>query len=274
MLGAAWSMDIGGPISRTVADCAMTLGAIAGHDPKDAHTWDVPVPDYLAQLGGDLRGVRVGVIKERVYTDVVEREVGEAVIKAIAVLGELGATVEEVSLPLIVHSAAVSNAIIMADASAVHRETLRDHLAEYDYNNQIRLLAGQILPAPALHKALRLRHLLRQQILDALEQVDVLVMPTSSVPATLIPESAGIGSKQEVIDGYAGRRSFTSPFNLASTPALSVPCGFTSGDLPLPIGLQIAGKPFDEVKVFQVAHAYEQSQYWHTKRPTILEVSG
>ena len=98
-------------------------------------------------------------------------------------------------------------------------------------------------------------------------RVDVLVMPTSSIPAPVIPEQAGIGSKQEVIDGFAGRRSFTSPFNLANTPALSINCGFTSQDLP--IGLQIAGKPFDETTIFRVAHAYEQATDWHTRRPPV-----
>ena len=103
--------------------------------------------------------------------------------------------------------------------------------------------------------------------IDALDRVNVLVMPTSSIPASPIPERAGINSKQEVIDGYAGRRSFTAPFNLASTPALSINCGFTSGNLP--IGLQIAGKPFDEETVLRVAHAYEQATNWHTRRPPI-----
>jgi aspartyl-tRNA(Asn)/glutamyl-tRNA(Gln) amidotransferase subunit A len=107
--------------------------------------------------------------------------------------------------------------------------------------------------------------MLRQQILDALDEVDVLVMPTSSIPAPLIPDRAGIGSKQEVLDGYKGRRSYTSPFNLANTPALSINCGFTSEGLP--VGLQIAGRPFDETKLFQAAHAYEQATEWHTRRP-------
>ena len=83
-------------------------------------------------------------------------------------------------------------------------------------------------------------------------------MPTSSIPAPLIPERAGIGSKQEVLDGYKGRRSYTSPFNLANTPALSINCGFTSEGLP--VGLQIAGRPFDETRLFRVAYAYEQPQ--------------
>ena len=147
MQGAAWSMDTAGPISRTVTDCAMTLEAIAGHDPKDPYTWDTPVPDYTAALNGDIRGLKIGVVKERVYTEVVDSEVGEAVIRAIAQLGDLGAEIEEVSLPLMLHSAAVSSAIIMVDSAALHRQTIAERLGEYDYNNQVRLLAGSILPA-------------------------------------------------------------------------------------------------------------------------------
>ena len=267
MQGAAWSMDTAGPISRTVADCAMTLGAIAGYDPKDPYTWDAPVPDYVAGLTGDIRGLKVGVVRERVYSDTVDSEVGAAVIRAIARLGELGADVEEVSLPLMLHSAAISSGIIMVDAAALHRETLAERLGDYDHNNQVRLLAGSILPAQVYHRVLRLRHAVRQEILNALQRVDVLVMPTSSIPASLIPESAGINSKQEVVDGYAGRRSFTSPYNLAGVPALSVPCGFTSGDQPLPIGLQIAARPMEEGTALNVAYAYEQANDWYLRRP-------
>jgi aspartyl-tRNA(Asn)/glutamyl-tRNA(Gln) amidotransferase subunit A len=245
----------------------MTLGAIAGYDPNDPYTWDVPVPDYQAALTGNIRGLKVGVVQERVYSDVVEPEVKDAVIRAIAVLSELGAVVQEVSIPLIVHSGVISSAIISSDAASLNRRDVSEHLAEFDHNNQVRLLMGSVLPASAYQKAIKLRHLLRRQVLDALERVDVLVMPTSSIPASPIPERAGISSKQEVLDGYAGRRSFTAPFNLANTPALSINCGFTSGNLP--IGLQIAGKPFDESTIFQVAYAYEQATDWHTRRPPI-----
>ena len=269
MQGAAWSMDTAGPISRTVADCAMTLGAIAGYDPKDPYTWDAPVPDYVAGLTGDIRGLKVGVVRERVYSDTVDSEVGAAVIRAIARLGELGADVAEVSLPLMLHSAVISSGIIMVDAAALHRETLAERLGDYDHNNQVRLLAGSILPAQVYHRVLRLRHAVRQEILDALQRVDVLVMPTSSIPASLIPESAGINSKQEVVDGYAGRRSFTSPYNLAGVPALSVPCGFTAGDQPLPIGLQIAARPMEEGTALNVAYAYEQANDWYLRRPGV-----
>ena len=267
MQAAAWSMDTAGPISRTVSDCAMTLEAIAGHDPKDPYTWDTPVPNYQANLSDDIRGLKVGVVKERVYTDVVDSEVGESVIRAIARLGELGADIEEVSLPMMVHSAAVSSLIIMVDAASLHREGLATHLDQYDYNNRIRLLAGSIVPAQAYQRALKARQALRQEILDALNQVDVLVMPTSSIPASLIPDRAGINSKQEVLDGYAGRRSFTSPFNLASVPALSVPCGFTGNNLP--IGLQIAGRPYQEQTLFNAAYAYEQANDWYKMHPDV-----
>ena len=267
VLGASWSMDIVGPISRTTADCAITLGAIAGYDPKDPSTWDVPVPDYLSMLTGDIRGLKVGVIQEMVDTDAVDPEVRDRVVQGISVLGELGAVVQEVSIPLIVHSAAISNTIILTDAAGVHRQGIDEYLGEYDHNNQIRLLTGSIIPAQAHQKAIKLRQVLRQQILEALEKVDVLVMPTSSIPASLIPTKAGIDSKQQVLDGLAGRRSFTAPFNLANTPALSINCGFTSQQLP--VGLQIAGKPFDEGTLFRVAHAYEQATEWHTRRPPI-----
>jgi aspartyl-tRNA(Asn)/glutamyl-tRNA(Gln) amidotransferase subunit A len=267
VFGASWSMDTVGPISRTASDCAMTLSAIAGHDSKDPYTWNVAVPDYQAALTGNIRGLKVGVVQDRVYSDAVELEVKDAIIKAISVLGELGAVVQEVSIPIIVHSGVISSAIISSDAASLNRRDMRDHLEEFDHNNQVRLLMGSILPAQAYQKAIKLRHLLRQQILDALERVDVLVMPTSSIPASPIPERAGVSSKQEVIDGYAGRRSFTAPFNLANTPALSINCGFTSTNLP--VGLQIAGKPFDESTLFQAAYAYEQATDWHTLRPPI-----
>ena len=267
VLGASWSMDQVGPISRTVSDCAITLATIAGHDPKDDYTWDVPVPDYLAALQGGIQALKVGVITERVEGNSVDPEVSELVVQAIAKLGELGASIQKVDIPLIAQSAAISTAVTYGDVSGVHKDGIDNNLHEYDYNIQLRLLTGAILPAQAHQKAIRLRHMLRQQILDALEQVDVLVMPTSSIPASPIPEKAGIDSKEAFLEMLGGRRSFTAPFNLASVPALSINCGFTSDDLP--VGFQIAGKPFDESIVLRVAYAYEQATNWNTRRPPV-----
>ncbi len=266
VFGASWSMDTAGPISRTVTDCAHTLAAIAGHDPNDPQTWDVPVPDYAAALDGNIRGLKLGIVTERVHTDANDPEVRDAVIAATETLGGLGAEVSDVSLPLIVNSSEISYAIISSDAAMLNWDIIStDRLRELDHNNQVRLLMGSVIPAKAYQKAMRLREVLRQQIVAALEEVDALIMPASSVPATLIPETTGLGTKADVIAGFKGRRGFTAPFNLANLPALSINCGFTASGLP--IGLQIAGRPFDETTLFRLAYAYERATDWGERRP-------
>ena len=269
MLGAVWSMDVGGPISRTVSDCAMTLEAVAGHDPRDPYTWDVPVPHYSDALDGNIRGVKIGVIRELMDHESVEPEIGDAVRSAIASLGELGATIQDVSIPLITSSSVIFGAISQVEGAAIQQDWIRDRLDEYDHNVRIRQLTGSVIPAQAYYKAQKLRTLLRDQMMDALKTVDVLVLPTSSIPAPKIPAAAGIGSKAEAKAVFSGRRIYTNPGNLAGVPALSVPCGFTSEPPELPIGLQIMGSPFDEATVLKVAHAYEQNTDWHTRRPPI-----
>ena len=267
MLGAVWSMDTAGPISRTVEDCAMTLGTIAGYDPKDPYTWNVPVPDYKHGLDGGIRGIKVGVIKEQVYSDVVEPEIRQSVLSAIALLRELGAEVEEVSLPLFPYGFLIFGPIGQVESASVHSRWIRERLKEYDHNIQIRSLVGSIMPAQAYYKAQKLRSLLRQQILEVLKKVDVLALPTSPIPALKIPTRAGVSSKEEAKASLFGRRSFTNPFNHAGLPAISVPCGFTSSHPTLPMGLQIGGRAFEEGTVMKVAQAYEQNTPWHTRRP-------
>ena len=267
VLPVSWSQDTVGPISRTVEDCAITLEAIAGYDPKDPYTWNTPVLDYRAALGGDLKGIRVGMIKEKVYGDDVDREIRDAVIKAVGDLGELGTSVEEVSLPLIEKSGAFSKALTDMEGAAVHYEGIKSRAQDYDHNSRVRLLTAILTPGQHYYKAQKLRAMLRQQILELLESVDVLVLPTSPVPAPKIPASAGINSREEADGRIFGVRNFTGPFNLANVPAVSIPCGFTSDNLP--IGLQIAGRPFDDETVMKVAHAYESNTPWHTRRPPI-----
>ena len=269
MLGAVWSMDTAGPISRSVHDCAMTLEAIAGYDFKDPYTWNTPVPHYTESLDGDIRGLKVGVITEMVHHDGLEQDVKAAVDAAISTLGELGASVEEVSLPLITYSSVIFVAISQVEGAAVHENWIRERLDDYDHNVRIRQLTGSILPGQAYYKAQKLRAAFRRQAFEALERFDVLVLPSSSIPAPKIPQAPGINSKEEAKAAFFGRRSFTSAGNLAGIPAISVPCGFTSSTPELPIGLQIMGRPFDETTVMKVAHAYEQNTDWHTRRPPI-----
>ncbi len=267
VMGGSWSMDTVGPISRTVEDAAITFQAIAGHDPKDPYTWDVPVPDYRAALTGDISGLRVGVIGERMDAPNLDPEMRDAVSAAIGTLGELGADSREVSIPLAPSAGALSMTIIGVEWANLHRPAFEPNLAQMDYNNQIRFLTGGVIPAHAYNKAQKLRTLLRQQVLAALEEVDVLALPSGIGPAPPVESMPGIQSQEHALAGLNARISFTGPFNLAGVPAISVPCGFTDSGLPL--GLQIVGRPFAEETLFRVAHAYEQATGWHTRRPPI-----
>ena len=262
-----WSMDIVGPITRTVEDCAITFMAIAGYDPKDPYTQNQPVPDYRQALAEDLSGIRVGVIQEKMDGDDVDPQVRDAVVAATGVLGEVGATVRQVSIPLIRDAGAVSKCLTDMEGAAVHHERLKSQAGDYDHNSRVRLLAGILTPAQVYYKAQKLRALIRQQILEILETVDVLVLPTSPVPAPRIPDGPGIKSQDDAHSRMSGIRNFTGPFNLAGTPAISIPCGFTQENLP--VSLQIVGRPFEDATVMKVAHAYEKNTPWHTRRPPI-----
>jgi len=267
VLGGSWSMDTVGPISRSVEDAAITIQAIAGYDTKDTYSWDVPVPDYRSALTGDIQGIKMGVIQERMDSPNLDPEFRETVAKAISVLGELGASSEDVSIPLAPNAGALTMSILNVEWANLHRPLFEPNFDELDHNNKIRFLTGSIIPAQAYYKAQKIRAVLRQQILDALEKVDVLVLPTGPVTAPLVESVPGIESKEHSLTGLAGRISFTGPFNLAGTPAISVPCGFSA--VGMPMGLQIVGKPFDEETVLRVAHAYEQNTDWHNCRAPI-----
>jgi aspartyl-tRNA(Asn)/glutamyl-tRNA(Gln) amidotransferase subunit A len=262
VMRGVWSMDTVGPISRTVEDAAITLGAIAGYDPKDPYTWKTPVPDYRQALDGNLTGLRVGIITEQLHSTLVEPEVREAVLKATSVLSERGAVLDEVSLPLTQYAGIISSVLLSAESAMNHREWVRTRLHDYGHDNRVSLVTGSILPGAYYYKAQQLRELLRRDVLTALHTYDVLITPTAGKPAQPIEDDPPITSKETT-----ARLSFllTRPFNLANTPALSVPCGFSAHNLP--IGMQVAGRPGGEATVFKVAHAYEQQTPWHTVRP-------
>ena len=265
LMPGVWSMDTVGPISRTVEDAAITLGAIAGHDPKDSYTWNTPVPDYRQSLDGNIRGMRIGIVIELNDSEWVQPEVREATEKAVSVLAELGASVEEVSIPLTDHANAISPVLSAVESSQHQGEWVRHRLQDYGHDNRIGLLTGSLVPAQAFYKAQKLRSLLRQQVIEALQTYDVLVSPTAGRPTVPIQEDAVITSKEEAEHLPYMR---TNTFNLANAPAISVPCGFSSQNLP--IGLQIGGRPGGDETVLKIAHAYEQSTPWHTMRPTAL----
>ena len=262
VMRGVWSMDTVGPISRTVEDAAITLGAIAGHDPNDRYSSTAPIPDYRQALGGDLNGLKIGVITEFMESDLVEPKVRQTVSDSFATLGELGATVEEVSVPLSMDAGVASAVLLAVEPALAQQDWIKDQLQDYGHDVRILLLTGSLLPAQAYYKAQKLRTMLRQQVLDFLEKYDVLVLPTSGKGAQPLEQDPPVTSKET-----ASRLAFlfTRIFNLASCPAMSVPCGFD--DRGMPVGLQIGARPGAEETIFKVAHAYEQATAWHTMRP-------
>jgi aspartyl-tRNA(Asn)/glutamyl-tRNA(Gln) amidotransferase subunit A len=282
LIAFASSLDQIGPFARTAADCALLLGVLAGHDPRDATSLPEPVPDYLAQLDGDLRGLRVGVPREY-FGAGMEPGVDTAVRAAIDQLAALGASVGEVSLPHTEYGVAVYYLIAPAEASA--------NLARYDG-----VKYGYAAPAPTLLeaymrtrdqgfgpevkrrimlgtyalstgyydayylKAQKVRTLIKGDFDRAFEQYDVLAAPTSPTVAFRLGE--------RVEDPLAMYLSdvCTIPVNLAGLPGISVPCGFADG---LPVGLQLITPPLEEGRLFQVAHRYQQATDWHRRRPPV-----
>lgn len=269
--GACWSIDTIGPISRTVADCAATIGAIAGYDPKDSYTRQVPVPDYRQTLTGDIKGLKVGLVRELLDSKQLglDAQTRDAVVAAAEALSELGAQVRDISLPLARHAGAIIRTITHTERVSLHPEWLRMRPQDYHPNTRVAFMTGNLIPAQVYYKAQKLRAMVRQQVLEALDEVDVLVQPTSSGPAAKMDLSPGVRSveqaKKALLEG-----SFRGVYSLAGLPALSIRCGFTSPDEGgLPLAMQIAGRPFEEATVLRAAYAYEQNTPWHTRRPPI-----
>jgi Asp-tRNA(Asn)/Glu-tRNA(Gln) amidotransferase A subunit family amidase len=264
----SWSLDTAGPLGRTVEDCALVLEIIAGHDPRDPLTARRPVPAYRAALTGEVRGLRVGMIRELTHGGETDPEVRDAVVAATGVLGGLGARVDEVSVPLATRAGAAFMALCDSEGAARHLPWLRSRATDYDEGTRRRLLAASLLPAALLHSAQHARALIRQQLGDALATHDVLLAPTSHRAApTIAAFTAPITSTGQAAARFFTRRSFTTPAALAGLPALAVPCGFDAAGLPL--SLQVIGRRFEDATVLRVGHAYEQATAWHRRRPPL-----
>ena len=269
--GACWSIDTIGPISRTVEDCAATIGAIAGYDSKDPYTRQVPVPDYRQALTGDITGLKVGLVQEYLDPDKsgVDPRVRDAIIAAAGVLSELGAEVRDVSLPLSVNCGVAIRTITHVERVSLHPEWLRERPQDYHHNTRVSFSTANLIPAPVYYKAQKMRAMVRREVLGALEDVDVLIQPTSAAPAGVMSMDGTVASKEQAKQALH-RGGYTGPYSLTGTTAMSILCGFSSeGDGGLPLAMQIAGRPFDEATVLRVGHAYEQATPWHNRLPPI-----
>lgn len=275
-----WSLDHPGPLARTVADAAIVLAAMAGHDPADAATVDLPVPPWAVELGLDLpgpaggrgtpaaaapsaRGLRVGVPREYFF-ERVEDGVARAVRAAIDELGRAGAEVEEVSLPHIGDAVFVQRAVGLPEATAYHLHWLRERPGDYGDDVRFRLEAGLVVTGVQYVQAQRARSVLKDEFAAALRGVDVIATPTLPLGAPPIGQgTVRLGGVDEDVSQALVR--LTAPANLVGLPAITVPCGFTPDGLP--VGLQLIGRAFDETTVFRAAAAYEALTDWHRRRP-------
>ncbi len=261
----AWSLDHPGPMVRTVEDAALAMNAIAGYAPTDVASARVDIPDYTTARTGELRGLRIGLPREY-FEAPLDPQVSKAVTDAVALLGSMGAKVTDVSLPMYQQSQAISTAILMAEASAYHRDLLlRDGDKLYP-PVRLRLEAGLFISAADYLRAQQARTLFDREARQLLEQVDLLAGPTEPVTAPKLLATEVQAGEQEV-GTTAALTQYTRPYNITGFPAITVPCGFS--DEGLPLALQLAGRPFDELTVLRAAHAYEQATDWHKRRPPI-----
>ncbi len=261
-------LDTVAPMARTVADCALLLGAIAGHDPLDPGTSRRAVPAYRDALEGEVRGVRIGVVGELLESDLVDPEVRAAFDGALETLRGVGAIVSRVSIPLALLAGALFVAIADTAGAAEHAEELRTRAGLLDRATRTRLQAAALLPAAGRALALRARGLLREQFAAALATVDLLASPTSPFLApTHASVSAPFRVAPEMRARFFARRSHTAAAALVGLPAISVPCGFSRSGLP--IGLHLCGRAYAEADVLRAANASERATPWQTRRPRL-----
>ncbi len=261
----AWSIDHVGPIAKSVPDAAVLLQALGGADPKDPTSSRETVPDYAQALTGDVRAIRLG-IPRNYFFDHVDAEILGVVRTAVGTLEKLGAQPVEVVIPQLENCAAIEAHITLAEATSYHERYLETRADDYGPGVRVDLEAGRYLLATDYVKSQRARTLLQHVFADLFKQVDVLVAPTLPAFPPVIGElyvQSG-DMREHIIDAFL---RFGIPFNLTGLPAISVPCGFSTAGLP--IGLQIAGKAFDETTVLRVAHAYEVHTDWHERRPPV-----
>jgi aspartyl-tRNA(Asn)/glutamyl-tRNA(Gln) amidotransferase subunit A len=258
----AYNMDTVGPMTRTVRDTALIMNAIAGYDLRDPSSVNCPAEDFSMSLE---QGIRIGIPQEYFY-DVIDSEVKESVYQATRVLEGLGAKVDEISIPVLNHSITISGNILLTEAAEVHMENLRQRADDIGADVRARLETGAMTTAREYIKAQRARRMFNQQIAETFQQYDLLLAPTEPIGAPMINEpTVQVGDK--VQHKLALLPRLTRPFNICGVPTISVPCGFTSEGMP--IGMQLAGRPFDDATVLKAAHAYEQATDWHTRRPLV-----
>jgi aspartyl-tRNA(Asn)/glutamyl-tRNA(Gln) amidotransferase subunit A len=262
----AWGFDTVGPVARSAEDCARLLEAIAGRDPGDPTTVDVPVPRYSHELDGGVGGLRIGVVRSLFDHELLDPRIGAAVEAALEELRASGASLVDVRVERLEHFGTIQQCMQFPEAAEVHREWLRTRLPAYGDDVRARLLVGLYLPTTTYVLGQRARRAAYAAFQAAIAGVDVLAAPTMPV----LPPRIG----EETVDLADGRQvlyrltviPFHSPWSLVGAPVVSVPAGFVDG---LPVGLALVGPRFGESTVLRAAHAFQRLTDWHDRRPEI-----
>ncbi len=288
LVAFASSLDQIGPFGWNVPDCALLMNVISGRDPKDATSVDKAVPDYLKQLDEPLKGLRIGIAREYQLAAGMDPEVKSAVDLATQKYRDLGAQLVDVSLPHTEYGIAAYYVIAPCEASSnlarydgVHfghrtREPVKDIIELFSKSRaegfgeevQRRIMIGTFALSEGYAskyylQALKTRTLIKRDFDQAFEKCDVILCPTSPTPAFKAGEKTGDPLQMYLCD------VFTVTCNIAGIAGISLPCGFTSGPKPLPIGLQLLGPMFGEDKLLRIARMYEMSTDWHKQRPSL-----
>jgi aspartyl-tRNA(Asn)/glutamyl-tRNA(Gln) amidotransferase subunit A len=261
------TLDHMGPLARSAEDCAILLQAMAGFDPRDPASRRSTIPNYRADLGEGVRGLRLGVPRGFFWLDLWPG-IEPAVEQAIQTFRELGAQIVELETPGNVPEDSLQAMNVMrAEGSWVHRKAILERPDDFTPEIRDKLQQGMRITAVEFLEAEAARRHARRALIDLFDQADALLTPTRDTTA---PRQDASGRCLDQLPHMAaGRAAPTYPWNCAGLPAISVPCGFDPNGLP--IGLQVAGRPNDELLVFRVAHAYQQATDWHRRRPTAVE---
>jgi aspartyl-tRNA(Asn)/glutamyl-tRNA(Gln) amidotransferase subunit A len=256
----SFTFDHAGPMTWTVEDCAILLQAIAGHDATDPASTDRPVPDYRAALTGDIRGLRIGIVRHLYEDDVtVAPEVKAALEDACAVFRSLGARLEDVRIRPAADYYAVKITIAESEQYAIHEAELRTRPGDFGADFLGRALPAVLYSGADYVQAQRERRLMLAEMAPIYAKYDLLVTPTAPGPAPRLGTWRTISFWQN--------SSLTTPFNVTGGPALAQCMGFTAAGLPL--SLQLVGRPFDEATVLRAAYAYETATDWRRRRPSL-----
>jgi aspartyl-tRNA(Asn)/glutamyl-tRNA(Gln) amidotransferase subunit A len=264
----AWMLDTAGPIGRTVEDCAVALDAIAGHDPLDPGSSPTQPGSAQAELGQDIRGLRIGHPRAYFY-DNLEEGLPELFDDAAQTLALLGAEIVEADWDLAAEARAVSMVINRVETSAVHEQRVRRHADLVGDEWRLRVKAGLLMPATGYVRAHQARIVVRQSMANYFNshQLDAMVIPATAGAAARADDPVltyANGTREHVLTGYT---RLTMPINATGQPSIAIPAGFTAAGLP--IGMQVVGRPFAEARICRIAHAYELECRWVDRRPNL-----